>query len=80
MVEKFSYPVIVLIEVVCNHGLVSCECFLEIREGVARYPECCCFDVVGKFVKSDNEHQDYKFGNTNSLVRVQQNLCELLVP
>ena len=41
-----TYSVVVLVEVLCDHWLMSRECLLEIGKGIARDAKCRCLDVM----------------------------------
>lgn len=43
--------IVVLIEVVCDHGFMPREGLLEVCECITRAPECSRLNVVGEFVK-----------------------------
>ena len=76
-----TYPIIVLVQVFCHHGLVPSKRFLQIGERVTRDAKRGCFDVVREHVESwAGSVRVDRHVTPHSLFRVEQDFCKLFMP
>jgi hypothetical protein len=47
-----THSIVILVQIVGDHGLVSRKGLLEVSERVAGYTKSRCLDIMGKFIES----------------------------